>query len=426
MQLFRYLFHERAIFYILLLCLLVRVILILTVDPLGSDTVDGVDYHNSAISMLNGTGYPAHGSLPFVRPPLYPFLLTIVYFFFNHETYLTARLFNAVLDTAACFVFYKLFLLVWNNRRTAILASLIYVFNPLYLFFSARVRVEALFILLVAAGVYFLIKEYKKDFPSWGKIFLIGVIFGLSILCRSNATMILGLVPLWLIYCNLKNWNKGALLGFGFALGCVLIIAPWSIRNYHKYGEMIIITDGFGYAFWISNTDIKIDNLSARNYREYIESDNRLWEATAKVEEEIKGKSYKEREAHYTNLSFQYIRNNFPTWLWLNVLKFAEFWSPLARIDMQGAQAFLTLPFGLLMFFGMFFYVKSFFVGDFDINIWLLIAILIVTSTVTGVMTWSSVRFRVPLVDAYVIPFGLYWLQNKYPKLFGQTNENIA
>jgi hypothetical protein len=72
MQLFRYLFHERAIFYILLLCLLVRVILILTVDPLGSDTVDGVDYHNSAISMLNGTGYPAHGSLPFVRPPLYP------------------------------------------------------------------------------------------------------------------------------------------------------------------------------------------------------------------------------------------------------------------------------------------------------------------------------------------------------------------
>jgi hypothetical protein len=108
------------------------------------------------------------------------------------------------------------------------------------------------------------------------------------------------------------------------------------------------------------------------------------------------------------------------------VLKFAEFWSPIARIDMQGLKAFLTLPFGLLMFFGMFFYIKAFFDGNFDRNIWLLIAILIITSTVTGVMTWSSVRFRVPLVDAYVIPFGLFWLQNKYPGLFGQADENIA
>ncbi len=426
MQLSRYLFHKRAIFYILLLCFLVRLVLVLAIDPLGSDTVDGLDYHNSAISIINGTGYPAHGSLPFVRPPLYPFLLSIVYFFFSHETYLTARIVNVVLDTAACFVFYKLILLIWNDRRTAILASLIYIFNPLYLFFSARVRVEALFILLVAAGVYFLIKEYKKDFPAWLNIVLIGGIFGLSILCRSNATMILLLIPLWLIYCNLKNWRKGALLGLGFALGCALIIAPWSIRNYYKYGELIIITDGFGYAFWISNTNLKLDDLNARTYQEYLDSDTRLWKATAQVEEEVRGKSYKERDNHYTNLAFQYIRNNFPTWLWLNVLKFAEFWSPLARIDMQGLKAFLTLPFGLLMFFGMFFYIKNFFDGDFDRNIWLLIAILIVTSTVTGVMTWSSVRFRVPLVDAYVIPFGLFWLQNKYPGLFGRADENIA
>ncbi len=426
MQLSRYLFHKRAIFYILLLCFLVRLVIVLSIDPLGSDTVDGFDYHNSAISIINGTGYPAHGSLPFVRPPLYPFLLSIVYFFFSHETYLTARIVNVVLDTAACFVFYKLIMLIWNNRRTAVLASLIYIFNPLYLFFSARVRVEALFILLVAAGVYFLIKEYKKNFPAWLNIILIGGIFGLAILCRSNATMILLLIPLWLVYSNLKNWRKGALLGLGFALGCALIIAPWSIRNYYKYGELIIITDGFGYAFWISNTNLKLDDLNARTYQEYLDSDTRLWKATAQVEEEVRGKSYRERDNHYTNLTFQYIRNNFPTWLWLNVLKFAEFWSPLARIDMQGIKAFLTLPFGLLMFFGMFFYIKNFFDGDFDRNIWLLIAILIVTSTVTGVMTWSSVRFRVPLVDAYVIPFGLFWLQNKYPGLFGQTDDNIA
>ncbi len=426
MQLPQYLFHKRAIFYILLLCFLVRIVLVLSVDPSGNDTVDGFDYHNSAISIINGLGYPAHGSLPFVRPPLYPFLLSAVYFFVPHETYLTARLVNAVLDTAACFVFFHLILLIWNNRRTAILASLIYIFNPLYLFFSARVRVEALFILLVATGVYFLIKEYKKNFPAWTSIFLVGGIFGLSILCRSNATMILLLIPLWLIYTNQKKLKKGVLLGFVFALGCVLVIAPWSIRNYYKYGEFIAITDGFGYAFWISNTELKLNDLNARNYQEYLDADKLVWKKTAQVEEVIQEKSYRERDSYYTNLAFQYIKGNFPTWLWLNVLKFAEFWSPIARIDMQGAKAFFTLPFGLLMLFGMFFYIKSFFDGHFDRNIWLLIAVLIVTSTVTGVMTWSGIRFRVPLIDAYVIPFGLSWLQNKYPRLFGQSDENLA
>jgi hypothetical protein len=418
MQITHYLYHKRAIFYILLLCFLCRVVLILSIDPSGDDTVDGFDYHNHALSLLSGEGYPLRGSLPFVRPPLYPFFLSIVYYIFPHETYLTARIFNAVLDTLACFVFYKLILLVWNNKPTAILASLVYVVNPFFLFFSVRVRVEALFILLGVCGVYFLLREYKKGFPGWLSIFLIGVIFGLACLCRSNATIFALLIPVWLLYCNLKNLRKAVLISFLFVLGCVLTVAPWSVRNYYKYGEVILITDGLGYAFWISNTELKFDDLYASNYQEYLDADKKLWQSLKGVEEQIKGKSTKERDNYYFNLGTEYIKNNFPTWIWLNVLKFVEFWSPMARLDMQGWKAFFTLPFGLLMLLGMFFYSKSFFSRDFDRNIWLLIAILIVGSTVTGVVTWSSVRFRVPLVDAYVIPFGLFWLQNKYLKYF--------
>jgi 4-amino-4-deoxy-L-arabinose transferase-like glycosyltransferase len=413
MQLPQYLFHKRAIFYILLLCFIVRLALVLTVDPLGSDTVDGLDYHNSAISIINGTGYPPHGSLPFVRPPLYPFLLSIVYSLFSHETYLTARIVNVILDTAACFVFYKLILLVWNNQRTAILASLIYIFNPLFLFFSMRVRVEAMFTLLVATGIYFLIKEYKKGFPALLSIVLIGGVFGLACLCRSNLVPFIAFVPLWFIYCNLKKWKKAVLLSLGFVLGCAFIIAPWSIRNYYKYGEMIVITDGFGFSFWISNTDLKLDDLNAGNYQEYIKADEKVWKETSRVENEIQGKSYKERENHYFNLSIQYIHNNFSTWLWLNVLKFAEFWSPAARFDMQGWKAALTLPFGLLTLFGLLIYLKCFFSRTFDPNILILYGMLFFVATVTGVINWSSVRYRVPLVDAYLIPFGISWIGNK-------------
>lgn len=424
MQVFNYLFHKRTICFIILLCFLLRLILVLSVDPRGDDTVDGIDYHQHALSLLNGEGYPLHGSLPFIRPPLYPFLLSIIYFFVGHETFLTARIFNVFLDTLACFVFYKLILLVWNNRPTAILASLIYAVNPFYLFFNVRVRVEAMFILLIASAVYFLIKEYKKGFPSLGNIALIGGVFGLACLCRSNATSIALLIPLWLIYCNLKDWKKGVLVGFVFILGCGLVISPWSIRNYHKYGELIVITDGLGFAFWISNTDLKLSDLNAHNQQEYLEADKLVWQKTAQVEQEIQGKNVKERDSYYLNLGFEYIRNNFPAWLRLNVLKFAEFWSPMARLDMQGWKAYLTLPFGLLMFFGMFFYIKSFSSPNFDTNIWLLIALLIAATTLTGVMMWSTLRYRIPTIDAYLIPFGLFWLQNKYLKTENQIEEN--
>jgi len=420
-KLITHLFESRQTIYgILIFCFLCRLLIVLATEPSGADTVDGFDYHNHAISLLNGDGYPLRGSLPFVRPPLYPFFLSAVYYIFPHETYLTARIFNLVLDTLACFVFYKLIMLVWNNRPTAILASLIYAVNPFFLFFSARVRVEALFILLGVTGTYFLIREYKKKFPGWLSIFLVGVVFGLACLCRSNATIFVFFIPLWLIYCNLKNRKKAVLLSVVFILGCVLTIAPWSIRNYYKYNEAILISDGLGYAFWISNTDLKFDDLYATTHQEYLDADKKVWQSLAVVEEQIKDKSTRERSDYYLSLSKDYIKNNFGRWIWLNVLKTIEFWSPMARIDMQGWKAFLTLPFGLLMLLGMFFYIKSFFSPDFDRNIWFLIAILIVGSTITGVMTWSSVRFRVPLVDAYVIPFALFWLRNKYMKYFSR------
>ena len=419
----KYLSNKNTLYFILLLCFLLRLALVLSVDPFGSDTVDGYDYHNHAISLLNGNGYPLHGSLPFVRPPLYPFFLAGIYYIFPHETYLTARIFNVFLDTLACFIFYKLIMLVWNNRPTAIVASLVYVVNPFYLFFNVRVRVEALFILLSVTGVYLLIREYKKQFPSWLNMFVIGVVFGLMCLCRSNATIFVLMIPPWLFYCHFRgrkfeNPKKAILLSLIFIVGCALTIAPWSIRNYYRYGEPIMISDGLGYAFWISNTDLKFDDLYARNYDEYITADNKLWRSLAVVEEQIKDKSTKQRDNYYLNLGLDYIKNNFGKWIWLNVLKFIEFWSPMARLDMQGWKAFATLPFGLLMFFGMFFYIRSFFTDNFDKNILLLIAILIVGSTITGVMTWSSVRFRVPLVDVYVIPFGIFWLQSKYLKRF--------
>ena len=411
---FKYLFDKRTVYFILLFCFLLRLVLVLGVDPLGSDTVDGFDYHHHALSLLSGDGYPLRGSLPFMRAPLYPFWLAFTYLFFDHQTYLTARIGNAVLDTAACFVFYKLIMLIWENKRTAVLATIVYAVNPLILFFSIRVRVEALFGLLLVTFFYLLIKNYKNSFPAYWSLILIGVVAGLACLTRPNVLPFVVLLPFWLIYVTWNNWGKGIKLGLCLAIGCSIIILPWTIRNYRQTGELILITDGFGFNFWISNSEIKQADLKAGNYEEYLAADKKLWDETTQVEAELQGKSIKERENHYTQLGMQYVKNNFADWLRLNVLKFAEFWSPMARLDMQGWKALVTLPFGLLTLSGFIFFLRSFSSPAFDRPVWYLFALLFLIATATGVLTWSSVRYRVPMVDAYLIPFSLYWVQSKF------------
>jgi hypothetical protein len=410
----RFLSDKKTIWYLMGLALLCRLVLVLMTDPYGNDTLDGIDYHNHAIALLNGDGYPNRGSLPFMRPPLYPILLSIVYFFVPHESFLTARLVNIVLDIAACYVFYKLILLIWNSGPTALIASLVYAVNPLVLFFCIRVRVEALFTLLVVTGVYLLVREYKTGFENLATIILIGIIFGLSILCRSNGTPFLILIPIWLVFARWRSWRRALIVAAVFVIGCVLVVAPWSIRNYYSFGEPVLVTDGFGYAFWISNTELKFDDLYARTHDEYVAADAKLWRSLAAVEEDIKGLTAKQRDDHYFRLAIEYVNEDWGRWIWLNVLKTAEFWSPMARYDMQGWKAFLTLPFGLIVYFGLFVYFRSFFSGDFDRKIWFLILVLILVSMGTGVLTWSSIRFRVPLVDPYVIPFGINWLLNRF------------
>lgn len=413
MQLSNYLYHKRTIFYILLLCFLCRIILVLTVDPFGSDTVDGYDYHNHAISLLEMGEYPTHGSLPFMRPPLYPLWLAFCYSIFNHESYLTARLGNGFLDTLACFIFYKLILLVWNNKPVALISSLIYAVNPLLLFFSIRVRVEALFGLLLVSLIYTLIKNYKSGFPNAFSLIFVGLLGGLATLCRPNALLVIGLITFWIIYVNWRKWKKAFTLCACFVLGCTIIILPWTIRNYSQHNEFILVSDGFGYSFWISNSEHKMADLKAKDYQEYLEADKRLWQDTARIENTLNGKSLKEKENYYTNLGIQYIKDNFSSWLGLNIMKFIEFWSPMGRIDMQGWKSVLTLPFGLLMLLGLILYVSKFFQASFDRNIWFLFAILIVTSTIAGVMHWSSIRYRIPMVDAYLIPFSVSWFLTK-------------
>lgn len=404
---------KKIALFLFVLCFVIRLAVIFTYSQEGSDTIDGFDYHNHALAILNGE-YPTHGSLPFMRPPLYPLFLAGVYAIFPHDGYLTSWISNAVIDGLTCVVFYRLIIRLFDNHLTALISAVIFAFNLSNIFLAARTRVEPLFGLLTVLLVYLLVKEYQNNFQNIYKIFLAGIICGLAILCRANAVMFSGLVVVWFVLINLKKFPRQLILAACFSAGCALIVLPWTIRNYVQYKEVILVTDAGGYGFWLANTELKVEDLEAGNHQEYLEADRHVWEKTAEIEQQVAGKSLKEREDYYFNLGKNYVEQNPSTWLWLMGGKTLEFWSPFARFDMQGWKAALTFPTGLLMLFGLFSFVWVRIKGSFDRNIWLLVAFLIIGSAFSGILAWATIRYRIPTVDGYLIPFFIYLLIKRF------------
>ena len=71
--------HSNWIFIVCLVCLLLRIAYIATLDQSMADNGDGEDYHGHALSVLHGDPYPRQGTQPFMRPPFYVFWLVAVY-----------------------------------------------------------------------------------------------------------------------------------------------------------------------------------------------------------------------------------------------------------------------------------------------------------------------------------------------------------
>ena len=84
----------------------------------------------------------------------------------------------------------------------------------------------------------------------WKRAMLLGVVAGLSILVRAATLLFVPLSALWLIYK--RRWITLA----GLALGLVLVLTPWTIRNINFYGHFVLVASDGGVTFWTGNNKL--------------------------------------------------------------------------------------------------------------------------------------------------------------------------
>lgn len=260
----------------------------------------GYEHARIAENLLAGRGF----SIEFLgqdgptsqQAPFYPLFLAGVYACFGAQTPQSLwciELIQCVAGTALVLVVVWLgWSLVPDRRLVGWLAGLSAAVLPAHLYMVTHLQVALWAALLVSLLLAVAVSPRWQ--ATWGGAGLAGLLAGLLLLVEPILALA---IPICAAVFWLAERQRGARLLQPVALArlatiagvALLVIAPWSIRNWMVHGRPVFIKSSFGYAFWQGNHPIswgtdKIPKPSAEVIRQQHDGtlrgmDRALWEA---------------------------------------------------------------------------------------------------------------------------------------------------
>ena len=221
-------------FTLLSLIVAALAIRLLAIGAFGLERVefgDAYDYLATATSLCESGSYPAQGNLPFFRAPGLPFFIAGATFC-DPSKIGQLKIALAIVDSLTVALIAILAFLVWRSEGAALAAGIAAAVYPLFIASVTDVRTEPLFMFLMTLALVALDRSSNRR---W--CLLAGASLAAAALTRPVALIFL---PLLL----LRRGRTAVLIGF------LVVLAPWTIRNYARFGELILVNDAAGYSLW--------------------------------------------------------------------------------------------------------------------------------------------------------------------------------
>lgn len=236
-------------------------------------TFDQISYHNLALRVIGGHGFSfgepwwpltaanaptAHWSY------LYTLYLTLVYAIFGPNP-LAARLIQAV----AVGILHPL-LVYWIGRRllgetVGLVSAAITAVYVYFVYYAATLMTEPFYITAIL-GVFLLTMLLIDRLANWkpgapiASILLLAEAFGLAlgatVLLRQVFLTLLPFLFLWILWVTRKNL-RAALAGLAVSgLIAALMVLPFTLYNYIRFNNFVLLNTNAGYAFFYANHPI--------------------------------------------------------------------------------------------------------------------------------------------------------------------------
>ncbi|HEX6289210.1 MAG TPA: glycosyltransferase family 39 protein [Herpetosiphonaceae bacterium] len=229
--------------------------------PLGGDETE---YFNQALTWLRGKGYR---ELQLMRPPLYTVFLAVVFQLFDSQVQ-RVRLVQALISTGAIGLVWLWSRAVWAGaecgHRAALISTAIAACCYTFAANATELLTETLFVAGLTLVLWLIVQAAQRK--SWRWALLAGAIVGLLSLLRSVALPLLPLGAVWLLLTNKERVPSGhtknkelrplfarSLVPLFLLLGALLVIMPWTLRNYARYHTPILIDTTGAENLWLDN-----------------------------------------------------------------------------------------------------------------------------------------------------------------------------
>lgn len=226
--------------------------LILLTGPENGNFGDAKDYLDAGQSLRLGNGYPRESSLPFFRPPGYPFVIAVVWSATGVENMLILKLFNLALHLLTGLLVYA----VCKRQADEVAAtfgSAFFLLNPLSIFPISQISNTTLTTFLFALFLYGAIKLSRVS-AIW-----ITVSTLLIVATRPEYLPIITLCLISLMFVWRRNGSRLISVLVALILLCASLFA-WGKSNYQATGDFILLTDATYYHLWLGASKVMDNN----------------------------------------------------------------------------------------------------------------------------------------------------------------------
>lgn len=205
-------------------------------------------YQDIATNIFLNLGHALNGTAVAFQGMAYPTVLGYVYKLAGNADPMTAKIFNVILSMLTLIGVYFILIKITQKKFVIYGAYTITAFLPNYIAYNNVIGTEIFFTFLFVGLM--LLQVY--ELPKMIRYPVLGFLIGVTALTKPffMAYPAVAATIFWLR--NKKIKDTVFLFGTLF-LVMALTIAPWTYRNYKKFGRIIPISYNSGYVMYINN-----------------------------------------------------------------------------------------------------------------------------------------------------------------------------
>ncbi|HEC07134.1 MAG TPA: hypothetical protein ENJ12_09790 [Thiolapillus brandeum] len=358
-----------------------------------TDVVKVADiYEQAARNILAGDGFvgTANNEPIIFRTPAYPYFVAAVYYLFGVGNHLALLMFQAVLDALTGLLIY------WTgvkmvNSKAAILAGILFAIYPLSAYYTLRVFPESMFTLGMMAVVASLVWSVETDRPY--RFLLVGLMVGLCALVKPVVMLLAPFIGFVMLLRAPASWRRVVRNTALMVVGFVVLVSPWSYRNYLVTGHFIPLATGGGYSMWVGynltgdgREDDELDEQTRAQFMEERRAISSYYDTTRNI-------SFEEDRAFMRNAMESVASHPRESFI-LTLKKLYRFWFDIYAPENKWAQLFAIIMQGGLLLFAIYGAVRLLLLGH---PVHLLLAPVVYLMLMHSLVI-STLRYSMPTV----------------------------